>query len=367
MCDPYMNETDYCIQVLNRIREYMNKGGVKQSELAKISGINQSTLSKIMKGEAKLTIQYICRLCKALKIDPGVLLSFDQKLAMNSLDKTNHGVINKDYTNEHILIRDTTHPAFKGYITDMPFHIYLYSTISSELSILEGEIKFEDTEYHDYCKATMCLYIGRYDSDGNEIKKVYEGELIVSLTMGACYCILINPEIGEICTLNFKHTFLFNQQLVCRVATVVSTSSGSNKLPVMQRALITDRKLNVNELGNPDFDFARGQLKLNDSEIVLTDNSFTEIKTIQEKESGELKKFLFECITPGSKLYDSMTYYVLDETKIRSINVPSDVKAQGISLLRNFSISLKYNKISNKTEEYTFQYITRKKTSHSNG
>ena len=355
-----MSESEYCNIVIKRIKEYMNKNEIKQLDLSKKSNINQSTLSKIMSGETKLTLQHIFRICNSLKVDPEILLSFDQEIATSTLHQIDAGLINKRYIDDQILIRNTTHHAFKGYITPEPLFLYLYSTISSESLLLEGNIIFEDTEYHNFCKATMNIFTGQKDFDGKPIVKVYHGELIISLTMGTCYCVLINKDIGEICSLYFKHAFLFNQKLACRVATVISTSSGSNRLPIMQRALITDTELKVNDATSSDFDFVRGQLKLNDSEIILSDSSYTEIKTLVDNTSGELKTFLSECINSANKLSDSINYYIFDETKIRSINVTSDAKAQGISMLRNLSISPKYNKISTKTEEFTFQYINGK-------
>jgi transcriptional regulator with XRE-family HTH domain len=359
-----MSELEYCNIVLKRIKEYMDKNEIKQLELSRESNINQSTLSKIMSGETKLTLQHIFRICNSLKIDPEVLLSFDQEIITDNLHQIDAGLLNKRYIDDQILIRNTTHHAFKGYITEEPFFLYLYSTISSESSLLEGTIIFEDSEYHNFCKAKMCISTGKKDINDNFIYKEYYGELIISLTMGACYCVLVNKDIGEICSLYFKHTFLFNQKLVCRVATVISTSSGSNRLPIMQRALISDTKLDVNDSTSFDFDFVRGQLKLNDSEIVLSDESYTEVRTLIENTSGELKTFLSECTNSANKFNEPVGYHIFDETKIRSINVSSDTKAQGISILRKLSISPKYNKISTKTEEFTFQYINGRNTIH---
>ncbi len=357
-----MTESEYCSNILKRIKEYMEKNEIKQLELSKKSNINQSTLSKIMSGETKLTLQHIYRICNALNVDPRILLSFSQEIVSDTMKQADAGLINKRYIDDQILIRNTTHHAFKGYITNDPFFLYLYSTISSESLLLEGNIIFEDSEYHNYCKAKMSIFTGQKDINGNPITKNYYGELVISLTMGTCYCILINKDIGEICSLYFKHAFLFNQKLACRVATVISTSSGSNRLPIMQRALITAKELKVNDINSPDFNFVRGQLKLNDSEIILSDSAYSEVKSIIGQSSGDLKTFLSECTISTNKFNDSTTYYIFDETKIRTINVSSDTKAQGISVLRNLSISPKYNKISTKTEEFTFQYLNGEKT-----
>lgn len=357
-----ISETEYCNIVINRIKEYMDKNNLKQLDLSRESKISQSTLSKIMSGETKLTLLHIYKLCIALKIDPETLVSFDQEITTETLHPIDAGIINKRFINDQILIRTTTHSAFKGYITEEPFYIYLYSTISSESSLLEGKIEFKDTKYHNYCNAELILFTGKKKSDGTPITKNYYGELIISLTMGACYCILINSEIGEICSLNFKHTFLFNQKLVCRVGAMISTSSGTSKLPIMQRFLITEKRLNVNSEFDSDFEFVRGQLRLNESEIVIKNDSLKQILS-KTYSSDELKNLIEICVEEIEKNLGSIDqdgYSVFDENKIRSINALSSLKAQVISILRNNSISSKYNKISTKTDEFAFQYIDNK-------
>lgn len=352
-----MTESEYCDVVLRRIKEYMNRSGIKQLDLAKESNINQSTLSKIMNGEVKLTLQHIFRICNVLKVEPEFLLSFSKEIDADSIKNIDIGILNDRYLDNQILIRETTHPAFKGYVGN-EFYIYFYSTISSETSLLEGKLLLEDTEYHNYCKATMFLYTGQKDSNNENVTKNYHGELIISLTMGTCYCILINSQIGEICSINFKHAFLFNQRLICRVCTVNSTSSGGNRLPIIQRALITETRLKAVHPDDEDYQFVRGQLRLNETTIFTPEDIIDElVNSTDDSLSKELKDFF----QSAKKMREHMNCDVFDETKIRSINVPSNIKSQGISMLRSKSISLKYNKISTKTEEFVYQYIDGKK------
>ena len=79
--------------------------------------------------------------------------------------------------------------------------------------------------------------------------------------------------------------------------------------------------------------------------------------------SDELKNLIEICVEEIEKNLGSIDqdgYSVFDENKIRSINALSSLKAQVISILRNNSISSKYNKISTKTDEFAFQYIDNK-------
>ena len=349
-----MSDQEYMDLVIKKINLIMKSKGLKQQDLSKKSNISQSTLSKLIKGELKINLQHLIKLSKALDIEPKYLLSTDENIVYNNMGQYNgNGIIDETFLDDKILIRDTRHPAFKGYKNN-EFQFYCFSTVSSETELLEGVLNFSETDNYQYCKATLSLYTGQIDKNGHKILKYYSGELIISLTMRACYCVLINTEIGEICIINFQHSFFFNRELECRVGAIVSTSSGGNRLPIMQRVLISKQILNVNDANSPDYTFVRGQLNLNDSTIYILEDTFTAL--LSDTKLEHLHYFFQYC----SNYMTPMRFKVIDESKIKDIPVPSDLKAQGISTLRKHSIASKYNKVSSKTEEFVFQYINSK-------
>lgn len=358
MAIPKITADEYCKVVTERINSLMEQKNLKQLELAARSNIGQSSLSKILKGEMRLTLQHIFKICNALDITPEDLLSFNQNTTLNS--STNNyepyyesGMINEQYSNEQVFIRDKNHPAFNGY-KDKTFQIYLYSTITSESFLLDGELTF-DTKRSSFCKANMVLNTGKVDPDGNPIKKYYSGELIISLTMGACYCLLTNTDIGEICFLNFKHMYLFNRDLECRVGTISSSSSGGNRLPVIQRILISKSHLQVSGNNNADLEFVQGQLRLNNSKILISKH---DLEALQNKYVNNTK--LSEFFEKFKELTQPEQYYLLDEANMKNVPITSDIKTEGLGVLRNMSSALRYNKVSTKTDEFTFEYICNK-------
>ncbi|MFR1971476.1 MAG: helix-turn-helix domain-containing protein [Hominisplanchenecus sp.] len=345
--------------IIQRILSIMEQKNLKQLDLATLSNIGQSSLSKLLKGEMKLTMQHVFKICNALKIAPEDLVAIGKEFShdLPSFEfepYTETGILNEQYLNEQIFIRDKNHPAFSGY-KDKTFHIYLYSTISSESFLLNGTLSF-DTKSSSFCKAKMTLYTGRTDSSNKPIKKCYYGELIISLTMGSCYCILTNTDIGEICFLNFKHMYLFNRDLECRMATISSSSSGGNRLPVVQRILISQKPLNVSGKDTSDLDFVKGQLRLNNSEILLSKKALIDLQE-KYKDNTSISEFLenFKKLTPPDE------YYLLEEASMKNIPMTSDIKTEGIGIIRNSSTALRYNKVSSKTDEFTFEYISHKK------
>ncbi|MFQ6986907.1 MAG: helix-turn-helix domain-containing protein [Mediterraneibacter faecis] len=345
--------------VIKRIASIMEKKNIKQLDLAALSNIGQSSLSKLLKGEMKLTLQHIFKICAALKIAPEDLVAINKEFSSDlpafELDSYSEaGILNEQYLNEQIFIRDKNHPAFNGY-KDKTFHVYLYSTISSESFLLSGTLSF-DTKASSFCKAKMMIYTGRTDANDKPIKKCYCGELIISLTMGSCYCILTNTEIGEICFLNFKHMYLFNRDLECRMGTISSSSSGGNRLPVIQRILISQKPLNIGEKNTSDLDFVKGQLRLNNSKILLSKNDLDDLQKRYED-----NKSITEFLQKFKELTSPEEYYLLEEASMKNIPMTSNIKTEGIGILRNSSSALRYNKVSSKTDEFTFEYITGKK------
>ena len=352
-----LNEDEFCQEILRRITWIMNQKGIRQLELAKMSHIGQSTLSKLMKGETRLTLQNIYRICDSLGITMEELFAEDFGIKSVSeyegVRSKARALLNENYIDTQLLLRDTSHPAFRGYVENK-LYFYCFSTVSSEASsILEGEIEFKAKD--GFCLAELSLYTGKTDIEGRKIVKKYCGEMLISITMANCYCIMVNTEIGEICSLYFRHFYLFNQELLCRVASLQSTSSGENKLPVVQRALLSKVKLQVSGDDTSDLAFLRGQLKMNDSVIRIKEAELQEIRDLVA--SQELQNFFDEC----ENLADKQIYLKIEESKIKAMDSFSiETKAEGIALLREKSSARRYTKVSSKADEYTFAYISGK-------
>lgn len=352
-----LNEDEFCQEILRRITWIMNQKGIRQLELAKMSHIGQSTISKLMKGEARLTLQNIYRICDSLGITMEELFAEDFGIKSVSeyegVRSKARALLNENYIDTQLLLRDTSHPAFRGYVENK-LYFYCFSTVSSEASsILEGDIEFKAKD--GFCLAELSLYTGKTDIEGRKIVKKYCGEMLISITMANCYCIMVNTEIGEICSLYFRHFYLFNQELLCRVGSLQSTSSGENKLPVVQRALLSKVKLQVSGDDTSDLAFLRGQLKMNDSVIRIKEDELQEIRDLVV--SQELQNFLDEC----ENLADKQIYLKIEESKIKAMDSFSiETKAEGIALLREKSSARRYTKVSSKADEYTFAYISGK-------
>lgn len=353
-----ISESKYNQLVIERISAIMKNKQITQTELAKKSNIGQSTLSKLLTNEAKITIQHIYKLCSALNVDPSIILSFEDievNYDKRKPEKPCSGIFKDNFLDSSLFITNPADEAFNGY-TNNEYHIYIYPTISTENELLHGILSLKNSEDNSHCNVIFTLFTGQ-SKNGYDITKKYLGEMIISRPMSACYIYLINKEIGEMCFISFKHFYIFNQDLVCRVATISSTSSGGNKLPVIQRALISKFELNISNNQTDDTQFIMGQLRLNDTDIIINRKQYeNHINNIEnDYYSEDLKDFFAEC----EEYITNETFAIIDEQKIRSINSDIKIKAQAISILRKLSIAQKYNKVSSKTDEFTFNYIKR--------
>lgn len=348
-------DIEKCIDsILDTITLNLKMQNMTLATLAEKTQINPSTLSKITKKKTKLSLEHLFAICNALKIEPSKIFETPSEYAQ-SFQKDSGLFQDNLFTQNATLIRNPEHVAFNGYI-GQTYYVYFYSTISSEISLISGILRFSVSDAGTHCKATFELHTGKKDSDGNDIFKKYEGELLISLSMRCCYCILANSVTGELCFLNFRHMYLFNQPLICRVAAALTTSSGESKFPTLHRAFISHRKLQFTDDNNSDLDFIQGQLRLNNSRIIIEKDLFeSKYKEICEtdKISENVQKLIDSVLTEACE-YDC---YILDETRIRCENFSDAEKIKAINILRDLSTAPKYNKISPKTDEFFFKCL----------
>lgn len=345
--DSYDDYEEYAITYYNEVVERLKKiceiKECSQGALSLETGIAQPTISKMFAGEVKISLIHIAKFCKALKIEPEELLADNSSKSSTCVDE--------EQSND-ILLSNPTHMAFRGYMGE--YNVYFNSTISSEDKILRGKMEFTSSENKEECLVKMELYTGKVKG-GKEITKHYEGKLIISLSMSACYCILTAKDIGEMCFLVFNHIFLCNEDLACRLACAITVSAGGNKRPTMHRILLCRDKLDVSNSDTEDYKFLRGHLILNSSEIILSRTSFLKMKESEEvlKTSPEM----IELLNYFTSQSEDDTFYKIDESIIRSAPYPMETKLGMITMLREYSIEKKYNKISSKADEYVYSYL----------
>ena len=319
--------------IIKRVMEEDDVTQVTIAERCRSFGgsISQGTISNLIRGEAKdIKLSSLISLCKGLGV------SFEDIMPGTQMEK--EGENRKD---KPIGIDKKIYKGYPG-----TYYTYFFPTISNKEDLLRGKLKIGDPAENGTCSAHMKLYTGDIKTDENgkseEIIKEYKGEFSISIPMQSGYCILKNDQSDECCFLIFHHFYLLNNDLKCRVAVAATTSAGGNRRPTIHRIYLSRDRLNVQ--GEK---FIRGQLRLNESEILITKEAYAEM--LKKEEIPEKFAEIFE---KEAKLE---SYYTVVEARLTNCGISKEEFARVISLLRDYSVSPKYNKVSMKTDEFVFE------------
>lgn len=294
--------------------------------------ISQGTISNISKKEKSISLSTVVGLCKGLGISIYEILP---DISFQNTDTT-YSIKRSTYT--------TNNNAYKGYIGS--YHVYFFPTISNKEELLHGELVILPPSDEKICKASMLLHTGdKRNINGKvvEITKEYVGEFTISIPMQSGYCILKNSQMDEQCFFVFHHWHIYSNDLLCRMAVAATTSAGSNRRPTIHRLYMCRE-----QLSKENQKYIRGQLRLNESEILIAKEQYEKLKA-----DGNIPREFCNIFEEEAKLEQ---YYSVTETKLVNCNILEKEFAQAISLLRDYSTAPKYNKVSMKTDEFVFEY-----------
>lgn len=322
------NMTNTIISNLKSIMKEKNISQKSLSELCSYNGysISQGTISNFFKGQ-NITLKNLLGITLALNIDIN-------ELFYGKSNETKNISICKGYELGEWLKTDWHDKMFNGYLGS--YKVYFYETRNTENnSLITGLLSFNKDIESGKCSAHMTFSI--LTNDKKEIKKEYWGDLIVSQNMRAFYCYLYSPEIGEICMLVFHHLYLSTASLKGAMACAITISAGANRRPTIHRVCISK-----DELKGETLECIKGQLLLNDDEIIIEEKQFESIlkneaippafKELLEKNSQKEK-----CIC-------------IKENVLSDGSLSKKEEIKWISYIRTLSKAKKYNKIGERTE-----------------
>lgn len=337
--------------ILNRIKDLLSKTGISQKELGAACGMSPAAMSKLLSGKSALTVNTVYQIGKVLDIKPEILLSSIDEHKMYANILSLHKSSNDD--EEDSFISNPNRRAFKGILNNKYnendfYYFYTKPTISNEKnSFLKGIFRLVASEDNQSCCASLRLKTGKQDRHGLDIEKEYIGQAFISLPMKACCSFLISPKYSDISCIVFSHMFLNDTSLLTRLAGCLTISSGANRRPVFSKCIISRVPLTDDQLNE-----VQGQLFINSSlisiqkDILDNQDNFKDENALLEKADIELNKF-------------EVAYYNIDESQIRSSqHLSSHEKMKLIHALRKISNSPYYAKISGRSDELLFEFIS---------
>lgn len=308
--------------------------------------INQPAISKMLSGTNIQTFQ-VAQICEALGLNIGEVLSFDENIEIQ--------VTEKPKTPSSQIITDARNNAFRGYIGS--YSIYFYTTKNEDF-IHHGIFNLQEDPSTHQCMADLRFKTGEKNEAGIDIEKHYTGPVYYSMSMQTIYCEVFSEEIGEKCYLLFHYDFLAYQNLECRLATAITASSGVKRLPTMHKLLLTR-----NELSEDTLDYLCGQLKLNSSEILISENAYREFLR-DPKLPNKFFEYFGEKETHAERFTSSIakvSYFSFNESLISDSFLSPLDKIKIICLLRKYSAAPRYNKISSTAEEMVYNFLQSQK------
>lgn len=356
----------YYQTISERLRKAVEYSGKSQSEIISIAkerhySLQQSTLSKMLSESGNsISLNNVVELSNILELDLNKVLSTDPLAIFNPPQKT--------MSDSSSLIYRADNSQMRGYLSD--FYTYFFPTKSTDDNFLNGLLSFKASPDYSKCLAYFTLYTGQQYTEGEhageEIKKEYMGELILSPSLGVCYCILKNEEIGEISFIMFRYIRILNEKLVCRNALAITPCAGDHRMPTAHRMIFSKTELN-----DTDLSYLQGQLYLNESNILISKNGLDALMKNRSKDLKTLREY--SEYNPNEKNISSdfmgirpSMYYKFDESIIRSAFIDKETKMKAINLLREYSESPRYNKIGDKCDEIIYEYIVQKTSKKDN-
>lgn len=331
-------------KITDHITHLLLSKKISQQKLASESGIAQSTISKLLNGEANFSLNQLIRISEALKDNIFNTISSDDLGCQYT--PASDAILELSETDNIIL--NTDRPAFKGYL-NTEYNTYFLSTVSGVKDIITGKIKFKSSS-SKHCEVDFTLYTGKKDILNKDIVKHYTGIMLISIPLSTCYCILKNEEIGELSFISFSHMFLLNESMRCRSCCVLTTSSGEQRRPTVNRMIISDYRFDFKDKN--DYIFLFGQLKMNNKKILIYNKDLLEIEKYTQ-----FKTVDFSNVYNKTKDSDIIE---IDENLILGLEININQKIDLINQLRAVSLADSKNKISTNTDEFLYSYIQSK-------
>lgn len=338
----------YNTLIADRLTQAMKTLNITQVELLdrmQKSGyhITQPTLSKVLKG-TNSSLYNIIQISKTLNIDMNSLFAEGHSTEVNLLSRPDEDLSSTRF------IRRPDQPEMESYLGD--YYVYFFPTVSSEDAILSGKLSFSRAPNGKYATANLRFETGKRTSNGQPICKVYEGELIISVPMSAVYCTLINKEIGEISYLLFNYKSISYEKLQCRIALALTSTAGLNRVPTVHRMLLSRSQISSDML-----EILCGQLFLNNSKILISENNLNEFLSDKNLDPSVLEYFTGKDGLLSHSGLTPSSYYCFDEATVRNAPLDSQAKVTAINLLRKYSAAPKYNKVGNKCDDLVFNFL----------
>ena len=354
--------TDYKKEVNIRISQnisyLMDRDGYNQNQLRDVLHqhgveINQGTINKYLH-KASTNIIPVAILIKFSEIFNVSLENLIRDDLNNTKAETISTVNQKKGTNRLLenqynseFVTDIKDRAFKGYKGE--YYCYFYPTISSEDNLLSAKLTITDEDPQFPIKISLEVP-KEVDGKTKAFFKIYQGTIILSKSLHNCYCILKSDKLSEFNFLVFRHIYLNDAKLDCRMAEVLTVSAGESHYPTVHRLFFSRDKIAPEHL-----EMIMPLLRLNSSDIIINRERMDVLK-----QKGNIPKDIIEQLEKECRPQE---FYIFKENYFRSVlelrlpKIERKKIKEYIAKVREQSFSYKFNKVSKKLDDNIRQLL----------
>lgn len=358
--------------VAGRLKNAIKKMEIEQAELAKRCreqgfAMSPSKLNKMMNSGSGMQISSVAAICETLGLDMNEVLSTNPnqeiKIHLVSHEKP-------VYKNPPQLIKNPNAREFERYMG--LYHIVFNQTKSGEKGHHVGTMELKHSDDESFCEVIVSIPIT--NDDGEKFEKKYKGNAVISTRMKSLYISVESEALGEIVFINITYMYLNYTDLKCRVGAVVTTSTGDNHMPTMEKIIIIRKETEDEILSERILDFFDGELRLNSSDILIAADDYDRfLRELNEgPESGDtdpISKCMYNWIKYRDEFKNMILsstgddtipgiqprlYYSIPESRIRESQMSNLAIAQVLSRLRFYSSARKHSKVSRKADERVY-------------
>lgn len=304
----------------------------------------QSYISTIRNGHAgHLPAIALTAICEALNADINQVFweELNPEILVNQTQNS------KEQTNN--IIYHSKKGEFSNYLGR--YYCYFYPTISDETNkgLIKATLDFSLHENTKECIAHFCINTSPTNKTFHEKPdtKEYKGRLLLSSTYQSCYCYLLNEEFGEISFLIFDDINSNQNDIMCRMAMVLTPCAGGTRDSTCHRMFLSRKELSLEGI-----QIIKPHLKMNTAEIMITEEQLK--KFFNENEIPEKFRDTILSLTEPEKFYRIREEHFWGFTERNMINYN---KVDFITKLREYAHANNYQKIGAKVDKLLFQAL----------
>lgn len=352
------NANEYMEIVANRLAYAIKEMNISQSELVDLiqkngNTISKAAVSKLYSKKEGLSLYTVAVIAEALGLDMNELCSarnIQEITLQEGQDKYKIGIPEKNPK----FVCDPDSDQFKNYINPDGYNVLMYRTIADEEGYIEGKLRIIKDEILKRIKVVIDISAEKNYAPGSFVYKHFEGTMKYSEDMHVLYASATDNLRGEEVYLIFPYMTLQQEPLFCSIGMALVSCAGINKLPTAHRMIITRKEIPDNWK-----EMISSQLLLNESDIRISETKFKKLLADKALPESFRATFLPDGDFKGAL---KQTYYWINETTIRKSELDLMDQLISVCVLRKYSESQKYAKVSNKANVLLYRLLKKIET-----